>query len=75
VNLELHVVGGSVLFLLGDLLFLYQASFILPHCLWLSLLPTTPNTHFVVQKEGQSRELVIMCDFMWVLENFGASRA
>jgi hypothetical protein len=36
---------------------LYQASLILPHCLWLSLLPTTPNKHFVAQKEGQSREL------------------
>jgi hypothetical protein len=40
---------------------LYQASFILPHCPWLSLLPTTPNTHFVAQKEGQSRELGITC--------------
>jgi hypothetical protein len=38
----------------------YQASLILPHCLWLSLLPTTPNKHFVAQKEGQSRELGII---------------
>jgi hypothetical protein len=42
---------------------LYQASFILHHCLWLSLLPTTPNKRFVAQKEGQSRELGIMSSF------------
>jgi hypothetical protein len=43
---------------------LYQASFILPHCLWLSLLPTTPNKHFVAKKEGQSRELGIIPSFL-----------
>jgi hypothetical protein len=33
----------------------YQASFILPHCLWLSLLPTTPNKRFVAQKRSIKR--------------------
>jgi hypothetical protein len=44
-------------------LVLYQASFILPHCLWLSLLPATPNKHFVAQKKVNQDNLVLNANF------------